>query len=344
MLVIRPIAAEDLPALYSLAAKAGFGLTTLPRDRKILKERIEGSTLSFLKRATKPGGEKYLFVLEDQENGKICGTTGVVSKVGGFEPFYAYEIKNMVYQSKQLGVRNEIKVLNLVEEHNGPSEIGTLFLSAPYRGGGNGKLLSRSRFMFMADHLGLFEKKVIAELRGVIDRRGRSPFWEAVGRHFFNMDFPKADLLSMHSKTFIAELMPRHPLYVPLLPEKAREVIGQVHPWTVPARRLLEAEGFADDGTVDIFEAGPTVSCQTRKIRTVVQSRCSNIIGVQDAIGHDQNHLMSNRGFENFRACKGKMFEVSEGVITTPEVLQALKLGVGDSLRWISMSSQENVT
>lgn len=39
-------------------------------------------------------------------------------------------------------------------------------------------------------------------------------------------------------KSFIAELMPKHPLYVDFLSPEARESIGQVHPHTAPARAI----------------------------------------------------------------------------------------------------------
>jgi arginine/ornithine N-succinyltransferase beta subunit len=54
-------------------------------------------------------------------------------------------------------------------------------------------------------------------------------------------------------KTFIAELMPAYPIYVSLLPDDAREAIGQVHANTSPARAILEKEGFSWRGSVDIL-------------------------------------------------------------------------------------------
>ena len=86
------------------------------------------------------------------------------------------------------------------------------------------------------------------------------------------MEFQQADRLSMKNKHFIAESMPTHPIYVPLLPKKAQEVIGKVHPNTEPALKLLESEGFAFNQEVDIFEAGPVVSCDKSEIRCVKES------------------------------------------------------------------------
>src|SRR5262249_2187424 len=158
------------------------------KDAKLLRKRIRESLRGFEHLADEdaPKGETYLFVLEDIENHKVVGTCGVVSKVGGFEPFYAYRVETSVPESNQLNVRNEIGTLPLVEEHDGPCEIGSLFLSPSYRKDGNGRLLSLSRFLFMAEHREYFDPVVIAEMRGVVDDQGQSPFWDALGRHFFD--------------------------------------------------------------------------------------------------------------------------------------------------------------
>src|SRR3954453_12417514 len=112
MLVFRPITPDDLPQLGELAAGAGVGLTTLPKDPQLLENRIQESRRAFERlamsaksvsqSAERPGGEIYLFVLEDLHSGKIVGTSAIVSKVGGFEPFYAYKIETTVAESDVL--------------------------------------------------------------------------------------------------------------------------------------------------------------------------------------------------------------------------------------------------
>jgi arginine N-succinyltransferase len=47
MLVFRPITPDDLPQLAELAAVAGIGLTTLPKDPQLLENRIAESRRSF---------------------------------------------------------------------------------------------------------------------------------------------------------------------------------------------------------------------------------------------------------------------------------------------------------
>ena len=221
MVVVRPVQASDLDQLEALAALTGVGLTTLPQDRDYLARRIRMSERAMSAIPDKPSGESYLFVMEDLSTQTIIGTSGIVSKVGGFEPFYSYRIEKSLFHSDVIGVNKEVPILALHEEHDGPAEIGTLFLHPSFRHGGNGRLLQLVRFLFMAEHPDAFERTVVSEMRGVSDDQGRSPFWNAIGRHFFDIDFRRADYLSIVNKRFIADLMPDHPIYIPLLPRKS---------------------------------------------------------------------------------------------------------------------------
>ena len=334
MLVIRPVTLDDIDALAALARHTNFGLTTLPKDRALLERRVRASRRAFANlEDPSPRGDAYLLVMEDADTGTLAGTSGVVSKVGGFEPFYAYRLESVVHESKMLSVRNEIQTLHLVAEHDGPCEIGSLFLHPDYRHSGHGRALSLARFLFMADHPAAFDPVVIAELRGVIDETGRSPFWDAVGKHFFNLDLPKADYLSIVNKQFIGELMPEHPIYVPLLPAEAQAVIGQVHDETRPAQRILEAEGFSFSGMVDIFEAGPVLRCQRDTIRTVRDSHLAIIADVRDDLGDAQPHVVSNLK-ATFRAVQTPLaFPPGGGVRISREAAEALEVTRGDTVR-----------
>ncbi|MCX7017177.1 MAG: arginine N-succinyltransferase [Candidatus Sumerlaeota bacterium] len=334
MVVIRPIAWKDLDRLIELASQAGFGLTTLPNDPAFLRRRIRESLRAFEPTdEERPNGETYLFVMENLETGRVVGTSAIASKVGGFEPFYAFRLETSVHESKQLGIRKEIQVLRLVAEHNGPCVIGSLFLSPEQRGRGQGRLLSLARFLFMAERPARFDPMVAAEMRGIVDDEGRSPFWEALGRHFFEVDYTRADYLSAIDKRFIAALMPPHPFYVPLLPPEARAVIGQVHPQTRPALRLLEGEGFRPSGMVDIFEAGLIVTCPRDEIRTARESRRATVEGFLDRNVSSETHLISNVSLD-YRACQGPVEWASpEAVLLSRAVGEALGLKLGDQAR-----------
>jgi arginine N-succinyltransferase len=93
MHLIRPVSLDDMDDLLGLASIATFGLTTLPNDRKLLERRVRDSLRGFEKvEGERPAGESYLFVMEDTDTNKVIGTSGIVSKVGGFLPFYAYRL------------------------------------------------------------------------------------------------------------------------------------------------------------------------------------------------------------------------------------------------------------
>lgn len=335
MLVVRAATMRDLDPLYELIAASTYGLTTLKISREQLRERLEESEFAFSRRPRRPSGQPYVFVMEDLAHGRIVGTCAIYSKVGGYEPFYAYRIETIVQESVQIGVKKSLEVLHLLKEHDGPTEIGSLYLDAAYRGAGNGRLLSLSRFLFIAEFPERFDAEVIAEMRGVVDDSGRSPFWEALGRHFFDIEFPKAETMTTVSKNFIAELMPKHPIYVVLLPEAARQTIGKVHPQTEPALALLKQEGFEQRGLIDIFDGGPVVHVSTAQIRSVRQSRLQTVTGIDESLTAP-TLLVANVRDAGFRCCLGQVME-QEGEQARIDRVTALSLGVkvGDRIRCV---------
>jgi len=336
MLVVRPVRKEDLDGLLELAHLASFGLTTLPKDRDLLAKRIRESLRAFDRiDDAEPHSEAYLFVLEDVAERRAVGTSGIVSKVGGFKPFYAYRIETTVHESKTLGITKTIETLHLVSEHDGPSEMASLFLHPDHRKGGTGRMLSLARFLFIADFPRLFDRRVISEIRGMVDHEGRSAFWDAIGRNFFDMEFPKADYLSVVDKEFIGELMPRHPIYVPMLPAEAQAVIGKAHPESEAALKILRAEGFRSTGMVDIFEAGPIVGCARDAIRTVRESERTVVSRIIDAAPKGMPLVLGN-GRADYRACLAAVETVDGGVALSREVARLLEVEPNLVYRWIA--------
>lgn len=335
MLRVRPATDADLDPLYALILRSDDGLTSLKITREQLQDRLESSSFAFRRHSQKPSGLPYVFVMEDLETQQVVGTSSIYSKVGGYEPFYAYQIEKSVHESKELGVYREIDVLHLHKEHDGPTEIGSLFLLPEYWGKGNGKLLSLARFLYMAEFPDRFDSSTIAEMRGVIDRQGRSPFWDALGSHFFQIAFPRAVMLLTVSKNFVADLMPKHPIYLPLLPTEAREVVGQVHRDTRPALAMLQKQGFEYQGFVDIFDGGPVVHAETRKIATIATSR-RVVLQRLDETQDGDNLLLSKCGAD-FRAVLAPASISGNDVCVHPTVAEALDCQIGDGIRVASL-------
>lgn len=339
MHVLRPIRETDLPALVALARSIDGGLTTLPPNDAFLQERIDESLRAFRPRVAKPGAEFYLFVLEDTVTGEVVGTSGICARVGGFDPFYSYEVRTERFTHPPLQIDKTVPVLHLKAVHAGPSEIGSLFLRADCRRGGLGRLLSLARFLFMADQPRRFTATVIAELRGYVDAQGRSPFWEAVGRKFFEHDFYTADALSgLGNKQFIADLMPRHPIYANLLPAEVQAVIGKVHHDTQPALALLQQEGFGPTDEVDIFDAGPQLRAEVAQLRSVRAMRRAIVargggtpVAVPRAMGPEagDSWIVARPG-PAFRATIAPVRFEGDRLPLAAEVAEALELAAGD--------------
>lgn len=333
--VVRPAEERDLKDLKDLASSIK-GLTTLPDDEVILGDKISDSLRAFNPHVRKPGGEAYLMVLEDLDKHRVIGTSGVVSKVGGFDPFYSYKIKIEHLECDVLSIKKDVKVLHLQINHNGPTEIGSLLVNPSYRKHGLGRLISLGRFLFMAEFPKRFDKLVISELRGVVDTKGESPFWECVGKHFFDTDFYHADhLTGMGNKEVIASLMPKYPIYLELLPKAAQEVVADVHKDTRPAKALLEHEGFAFHDEVDIFDAGPTVTATLKNIRSVKESKKAKVVRIPETEIAGDTHLISNARLD-FRCLQSGLRERSDGTVEI-DVRTAGVLGVkaGDEVRYV---------
>ncbi|EKE84520.1 arginine N-succinyltransferase [Idiomarina xiamenensis] len=337
MLVIRPIAPSDYAALYDCAVESGHGFTSLPVDQGLLERRISRAQEAFARQqVSEPGDEGYLFVMEDTSNGHICGVSGIEAAVGLTDAFYHYHMGKVVHHSKALDIYNALDTLTLCNDYTGVSELCTLFLREPFRKGLNGRTLSRFRMLFMAEFKSRFSDWVIAEMRGVSDDNGDSPFWTWLQQNFFSMDFPQADYLTgIGEKTFVAELMPKFPIYVNLLDKAARDVIGQVHDNTRPALKLLQSEGFRFRGYIDIFDAGPTVEAEVSNLRSVRNSR-----RVEVRIGEPtggEAHIICNTSLANFRAAQVQL-SVDDGRVTLDAAsASALQLSDGDLARIVAL-------
>ena len=284
MWLVRAVQTRDLERLLELIGLATQGLTSLQLDRDRLLERVEQSVFAFGRTGLSPRGEPFVLVMVDSETDEIVGTSTVYAKTGGYQPFYAYRIVESEHQSQQLDVRTVRKRLELERTHDGPTEIGSLFLRKKSRGQGRGRWLSMARFAIIADKPHRFADRVIAEMRGRATDDGMVPFWEAVTGRFLPTDFSIADTLSTVCKRFIEELMPQHPIYLDLLPEEVREILGQVHRETEPALGLLQQEGFRRTNQIDIFDGGPVVSCITSEISAVKRCRRVTVRKVVDIL------------------------------------------------------------
>jgi len=315
-----------------MAKLTGGGFTNLPADRDALAAKLARSDAAIAEEEEQPGNHLYVLVMEDLETGRIAGTAQIMGKVGTAQPFYSYRLGAVTQQSAELGRTFRADMLTLVTDLEGSSEVGGLFLHPRYRAGGLGLLLARSRYLFIRGHRARFADRLLAELRGVIDEAGNAPFWDGLAGRFFGMSFPEADEFNAtHGTKFIADLMPKTPIYVALLADSAKAVIGQPHPSGRAALRMLEAEGFNYDRYVDIFDGGPTVTAQIDKIRTVRESAYETVCEIAD--GGKSRMIVAIGRLKTFRACCANVKRVpKKGICIDREAAKMLGVKVGDQV------------
>ncbi|SHL69802.1 arginine N-succinyltransferase [Phytopseudomonas punonensis] len=337
-MIVRSVRAGDLPALIDLARSTGTGLTTLPANEARLAYRVGRAEKTFRGEAER-GDCDYMFVLED-DDGRVLGISAIAGGVGLRESWYNYRVGLTVCASQELGIHRQVPTLFLANDLTGHSELCSLFLHADHRTGLNGRLLSKARFLFIAEFREQFGDKIIAEMRGVSDEQGRSPFWECLGRHFFRMEFSQADYLTgVGNKAFIAELMPKFPLYTCFLSEAAREVIGRVHPDTEPALAMLKSEGFSYQGYVDIFDAGPAIEAETAKIRAIRDSQLL-VLAIGTPGDDAPVYLVHNRKREDCRMTAARARMAAGTLVVDPLTAKRLRLNVGDQVRAVALAAQ----
>jgi len=329
---VRPARNEDFQAIYEMAKLTGGGFTNLPADKGTLVAKIARSDDAFSRDQDSDEGDLFVFVLEQPETGQIRGTCQVFSRVGLREPFYSYRISTLTQTSPELGRTFRAEMLTLCTDFEGCSEVGGLFLHPNERAGGLGVLLARSRYLFIKLHRARFAGKVLAELRGVIDEAGGSPFWDAIAGRFFGMSFQEADAFNgVHGTRFIADLMPKTPIYSAMLTDQARAVMGVPHPTGRAAMRMLEDEGFSGGDYVDIFDGGPTMSAPTDQIRTIRQSRELVLAEISDA-EHGPRMMIGKGHLFDFRCGYARVrAEGDNQAVIDPESAALLELKVGDS-------------
>ncbi|MHA6723722.1 arginine N-succinyltransferase [Sphingomonas sp. RS2018] len=328
--VIRAATDRDLQPLYEMAKLTGGGFTNLPPDRRALRTKLERSAAAFAREDDAPIDELFVLVLENVATGEVRGTCQIFTQVGQHWPFYSYRLGTLTKHSTELARTFRAETLNLVSDLEGSSEVGGLFLHPAERAGGLGLLLARSRYLFIRAHRARFADRVLAELRGIIDEAGGSPFWDGVAGRFFGMNFQDADAFNgIHGNQFIADLMPKHPIYTAMLTESARAVIGLPHPSGRAAMRMLENEGFSYENYVDIFDGGPTMTARTDRVRTIMEARDMSIARV--ALGGEPSLLATGR-LSGFRATLGDVGDGSVDAATSA----ALQVGEGDTVTHVA--------
>ncbi len=336
MIIIRPMTRKDLSIFAEFSFESLLGISNLPRDRDKLEDKIIHSETCFRQSIEQPGLEEYYFVLEDLTTGRIGGTCAILVQSAQSRSHF-YRVETFETGAKHISAPKEMKVLKVESNPPHSSEVCALYLQPSFRHSGQGRLLSLSRFLFIAGHRQRFEKKILANLRGYIDQRQISPFWQAIGRHFCNLSFVELMALLEQDHTFISEILPKYPLYIDLLPDEVKEFIGKIHDGSKPALQMLLQEGFSLNQEIDIFDGGPLLIASTSQIRTIKNSSVVTVSLTSDVLSEETEYILANEHTIDYRACFGKLQFISKTqALINDEVAQALLIHQGDNVRYVT--------
>ncbi len=315
--MIRAARPSDLADFLALATLAGPGFTSLPANEGLLAERLARSQLAFA-----GGSGALILALEDQGSGHVIGCAAI-KVVAGPRP----DFLNFL-------VADDHATFAPTSSYGDLSEVGSLFLHPRYRRDGLGRWLARSRYLLIAAAPDRFGGRLFSELRGVIDGLGRSPFYDAVGAAHFGMSFQEADRLCAHGREGeLNAMLPTTPFRMDGLDPPARAAIGRPHRQGDRALGFLEEEGFRFEGVIDLLDGGPLVVAESRHIRTIRASFLA-AIGGGDVDGDDARPAVIAGGAgANFRCCRASVVERNRSLTCRPEVLQALGVANGATVR-----------
>ncbi|MGE8068407.1 arginine N-succinyltransferase [Pseudomonas sp. NPDC089569] len=338
MLVVRPVQLTDLPQLQQLARESLVGVTSLPDDSECLRDKILDSCTSFEHNVQSPGPENYFFVLEDLATRRLRGCSEILATAGFSEPFYSLRNRDFNSTSRELNIEHGVPALSLCHDLGGHTLLRGFHVEPALTHTAFSELLSRARLLFIAAHARRFSDALITEIVGYSSDEGHSPFWDAVGKHFFDLPYAEAErLCGLESRAFLAELMPQYPIYVPMLPQAAQDCIGRVHPDGQEAFDILAREGFETNSYVDLFDGGPTLFARTDAIRSIAQSQATEA-RPDSQIDARGRYLVSNDSLENYRAIVAELdYIAGRPLCLAPEMCAALKVSEGSPVRLIAL-------
>ena len=341
MFVVRPVEVADIPALESLAAVATKGVHTLPKTREAITRAVERSLASFAAQVDIPSEESYLFVLESTTDQAITGMAAISSEAGMHGTYFAFRNDVIQQVSRDLNISHSVHALTLCSELTGHSQLSSFYVKNWHQAGPEAELLSRSRLLFAAIAPNRFSDRFFVALAGITDANAESPFWEALGRKFFQMDFMEAERVIEGARncTLIVELMPHYSVYVPLLPGDAQAVMGQVHPEGELPYRVLSKEGFEPDDYIDIFDGGPILQAHKNTLRSFSSSMRRTVSGAAPSDAPRCTYLVSTTSENNFRAValECAALEQSDNIALSEEAMRSLGVASGDAVLCVKL-------
>lgn len=210
--------------------------------------------------------EQWLLVA--REGGPALACLRLRRAIGLDQPRHWYHVGCVVHAAAELGLVHRLHTLQLGNDLTGASELADVVwdrqaLDLP----GSARVLSHllgAAIQRLASDRPVDAARLIVELPGLRETHGRSPFWEGLGRHFYDGD-PVAAALRFGPawRGHVAALLPRQPIYTSFLSDAAQAAVAQVDPAASVLLDLLWQAGLRYAHHVCIDDGGPVFECAT---------------------------------------------------------------------------------
>lgn len=349
MFLIRQSKPEDVATFLRLAKMVYF--INLPPNEQIIAGKIEQSNLAFGRasgkiKETRPAkgrksasmyeaGDLFVFTMIDTDTRSVIGTSQIRAHQGGpGDPNWAMKITERTFRSEPLSYSSTHKVGKLFGDESGPTEIGGLIIQPSYRGNHlrPGRFLSFVRFHFIGLYRKFFADRILAEMMAPVSSEGENTFWDNFGRKFIPVKYAEADRFCQHNRRFIPELLPREEIYLSLFSLEVQNMVGEVAPETVPARRLLESMGFRYRGMIDPFDGGPHLDVPTDQIELVRKTRALPLVAPSNGRVGTHGIVSVLTKDAEFRALETEYAVEKGGIRLTESAMAALEVTPGATI------------
>lgn len=186
----------------------------------------------------------------------------LVPAIGLVLPRVSYHVGCVVHAARELGLFHQQRSLQLGHDHTGASELADIAwdnerLDLPGQAAAL-RVLVTDALACIAAQRDRYASTLVVELPGPRDAAGQSPFWEGLGRHFYDGDPAAAH--ARHGpdwRSHLAPLLPQQLVYTSFLPPEAEAAIARVQEgWRVLQQVLLDA-GWRYGHHVNVEDGGP---------------------------------------------------------------------------------------
>lgn len=317
---IRPIGPSDLSSVMQVVNSLGDGMTSLPKNPKIISKKLYESQETFQEILAQQNG-RYMFGVCSATDHQVFGLTAITANVDSFTP--AWRLRG---ENGERIIRLEKEALPFASEFCStslPEDLRSLPVGHPFKGAGKVMSLSRLLYVSNADPL-CFGGRIFSEFRGpVIEKTDRAPFGEWIAQEcYLGRTFAQVDELygtigyEEASKPVFDKFGGRDVRLASLCPEIQR-VFGQPHRESAPAAGILEQQGLHGGELFGIHDAGPQAFAAKQSIPL------ANALQANVQLGGDFSNsskaLVSNvRDDLGFRALKTPFEIVSRNVVRIP--------------------------